>query len=63
MYWNILDLTEDTLIKPFFSKEDWDEINENFKRDVKLVKSNISNIVEYVFDEVEKVDKKICLLL
>ncbi|CAJ0767078.1 6889_t:CDS:10 [Entrophospora sp. SA101] len=45
-----------TLIKSFFSKEDWDEINESFKRDVKLIESNIPNIVEYFFDEVEKKD-------
>ncbi|CAH1768223.1 7765_t:CDS:2, partial [Entrophospora sp. SA101] len=51
---HVLDLTEDILIKSFFSKEDWDEINESFKRDVKLVESNMLNIVEYFFDEVKE---------
>ncbi|CAG8631288.1 7448_t:CDS:10, partial [Ambispora leptoticha] len=57
-YWNILDLTEDTPIKPFFSTEDWEEINESFKKEVKLVESDIPDVVEYFFDEVEKVSKK-----
>ncbi|CAG8641636.1 1775_t:CDS:10 [Paraglomus brasilianum] len=57
-YWNILDLTEDTQIKPFFSADDWEEINESFKKEVKLVESDIPDVVEYFFDEVEKVSKK-----
>nr|CAG8434309.1 6985_t:CDS:10 [Entrophospora candida] len=57
-YWNILDLTEDTKIKPFFSTDDWEEINESFKKEVKLVESDIPDVVEYFFDEVEKVSKK-----
>ncbi|CAG8640526.1 3494_t:CDS:2, partial [Diversispora eburnea] len=57
-YWNILDLTEDTQIKPFFSTDDWEEINESFKKEVKLVESDIPDVVEYFFDEVEKVSKK-----
>ncbi|CAG8633419.1 10031_t:CDS:10, partial [Diversispora eburnea] len=57
-YWNILDLTEDTQIKSFFSTDDWEEINESFKNDVKLDESDIPNVVEYFFDEVEKITKK-----
>ncbi|CAG8620088.1 11299_t:CDS:10, partial [Ambispora gerdemannii] len=57
-YWNILDLTEDTQIKPFFSTDDWEEINESFKKEVKLVESDIPNVVEYFFDEVEKMIEK-----
>ncbi|CAG8617776.1 8595_t:CDS:2, partial [Diversispora eburnea] len=57
-YWNILDLTEDTQIKSLFSTDDWEEINESFKKDVKLDESDIPNVVEYFFDEVEKITKK-----
>ncbi|RHZ82930.1 hypothetical protein Glove_103g166 [Diversispora epigaea] len=41
--------------KVLFSKKDWDEINESVKKDIKLVSSYISDIVEYFFNEVEKV--------
>ena len=54
-YWNILDLTEDSLIKSFFSTEDWKEITESFEEDVKLVESDISGVAIYFFNEVEKV--------
>ncbi|CAG8530336.1 6305_t:CDS:2, partial [Acaulospora colombiana] len=38
--------------------DDWEEINESFKKEVKLVQSDIPDVVEYFFDEVEKVSKK-----
>nr|CAG8666331.1 3735_t:CDS:10 [Entrophospora candida] len=60
-YWNILDLTEDTQIKFCFSTDDWEEINESFKKEVKLVESDIPDVVEYFFDEVEKVDERFIL--
>ena len=56
-YWNILDLTENTLIRSFFSTNDWKEIIEIFKRDVTLIKSDILDVIIYFFNEVEKVNK------
>lgn len=56
-YWNILDLTEDSLIRSFFSKNDWEEITESFEREVTLITSNIPDVVALFFNEVEKVGK------
>ncbi|CAI2181732.1 18928_t:CDS:2, partial [Funneliformis geosporum] len=56
-YWNILDLTEDSLIKSFFSTDDWKEITESFEKDVKLVESDIPDVAMYFFNEVEKITK------
>jgi hypothetical protein len=56
-YWNILDFTEDGLIRSFFSKNDWQEITESFEKKVTLIKSDIPDIVTYFFNEVEKVGK------
>ncbi|PKY18980.1 hypothetical protein RhiirB3_120407 [Rhizophagus irregularis] len=43
-YWNILDLTEDSLIKSFFSTEDWNEITKSFEDDVKLFESDVPDV-------------------
>lgn len=56
-YWNILDLTEDGLIRSFFSKNDWQEITESFEKEVTLIESDIPDVVTYFFNEVEKVGK------
>ena len=56
-YWNILDLTEDGLIRSFFSKNDWEEITESFEREVTLIESDIPDVVTFFFNEVEKVGK------
>ncbi|CAG8622451.1 6607_t:CDS:2 [Ambispora leptoticha] len=53
-YWNILDLTEDTLIRSLFSANDWEEITESFGRDVILIESDIPDVEIYFFNEVEK---------
>ncbi|CAG8478072.1 20299_t:CDS:2 [Cetraspora pellucida] len=45
-YWNILELTKDTQINHFFSTDDWEEINKSFKKEVKLVESDISDRVD-----------------
>ncbi|CAJ0865514.1 14396_t:CDS:10 [Entrophospora sp. SA101] len=47
-YWNILDLTEDTQIKPFFSTDDWEEINESFKKEIS--KKNDEYIINAIDD-------------
>ncbi|CAG8612045.1 18201_t:CDS:2, partial [Acaulospora morrowiae] len=44
-YWNIIDLTEDSMIKHFFSVDDWEEITESFKNDVTLIESDIPDVV------------------
>lgn len=60
-YWNIIDLTEDSLIKSIFSTNDWEEMTESFKRDVKLIESDIPDAAIYFFDELEKVCERFCL--
>ncbi|CAG8557775.1 2188_t:CDS:10 [Acaulospora morrowiae] len=57
-YWNILDLTENTQIKSLFSTNDWEEMVESFNNEVKLIESDFLDVVEYFFDEVEKITKK-----
>ncbi|CAG8657036.1 14875_t:CDS:10, partial [Funneliformis mosseae] len=57
-YWNILDLSDDSQVKSLFSKNDWEEMIGSFSNEVKLVESDISDVVVYFFDEVEKVTKK-----
>ncbi|CAG8650676.1 12011_t:CDS:2, partial [Funneliformis mosseae] len=57
-YWNILDLTEDGLIRSFFSKNDWEEITESFEREVTLIESDIPDVVTFFFNEVEKITKQ-----
>ncbi|RIA80406.1 hypothetical protein C1645_866873 [Glomus cerebriforme] len=57
-YWNILDLTEDSLIRSFFSKNDWEEITESFEREVTLIESDIPDVVTFFFNEVEKITKQ-----
>ncbi|CAG8601527.1 1821_t:CDS:10 [Ambispora leptoticha] len=57
-YWNILDLTENTQMKSLFSTNDWEEMVESFNNEVKLIESNFLDVVEYFFDEVEKITKK-----
>ncbi|CAB4400593.1 unnamed protein product [Rhizophagus irregularis] len=57
-YWNILDLTEDGLIRSFFSKNDWQEITESFEKEVTLIESDIPDVVTYFFNEVEKITKQ-----
>ena len=54
-YWNILDLTENTQMKSLFSTNDWEEMVESFNNEIKLIESNFLDVVEYFFDEVEKV--------
>ncbi|CAG8536563.1 10025_t:CDS:2 [Paraglomus occultum] len=56
-YWNILDLTENTQIKSLFSTNDWEEMVERFNNEVKLIESDFLDVVEYFFDEVEKIIK------
>ncbi|CAG8438116.1 6721_t:CDS:10 [Acaulospora morrowiae] len=57
-YWNILDLTENTQMKSLFSTNDWEEMVESFNNEVKLIESDLLDVVEYFFDEVEKITKK-----
>ncbi|CAG8623835.1 16720_t:CDS:10 [Gigaspora rosea] len=57
-YWNILDLTEDSQIKSLFSTEDWEEMLKSFNNEVKLIESDLLDVVEYFFDEVEKITKE-----
>ncbi|CAG8740619.1 25376_t:CDS:2, partial [Dentiscutata erythropus] len=57
-YWNILDLTENTQMKSLFSANDWKEMVESFNKEVKLIESDFLDVVEYFFDEVEKITKK-----
>ena len=59
-YWNILDLTEDTLIRPLFSANDWEEITKSFERDVTLIESDIPDVIVFFFNEVEKVVRFSC---
>ncbi|RUS28400.1 hypothetical protein BC938DRAFT_481929, partial [Jimgerdemannia flammicorona] len=54
-YWNILDLTGDCPeAKCLFSTEDWSEMVANFEEEVKLVESEVSDSMQYFFDELEK---------
>ncbi|RIA97193.1 hypothetical protein C1645_753167 [Glomus cerebriforme] len=57
-YWNILDLTENTQMKSLFSTNDWEEMVKSFNNEVKLIDSDFLDVVEYFFDEVEKITKK-----
>ncbi|CAG8641629.1 886_t:CDS:2, partial [Paraglomus occultum] len=57
-YWNILDLTEDTLIRPLFTANDWEEITESFEREVTLIESDIPDVMIHFFNEVEKITNK-----
>jgi len=41
--------------RSFFSTNDWSEIIESFAVDVKLNESDLPCVVQYFFDEVEKV--------
>lgn len=54
-YWNILDLTESSQIKSLFSMSEWEEMVESFNNEVKLIESDINGVVEYFFEEVDKV--------
>ncbi|CAB4480443.1 unnamed protein product [Rhizophagus irregularis] len=62
-YWNILDLTEDSLIKSFFSTEDWNEITKSFEDDVKLFESDVPDITknedENIIDAIDKLTSEI----
>ncbi|CAB4490775.1 unnamed protein product [Rhizophagus irregularis] len=57
-YWNILDLTESSQIKSLFSMSEWEEMVESFNNEVKLIESDINGVVEYFFEEVDKITKK-----
>ncbi|CAG8835269.1 36001_t:CDS:10, partial [Gigaspora margarita] len=57
-YWNILDLTENSQIKSLFSTNDWEEMIESFNNEVKLIESDLFDVIEYFFDEVEKITKE-----
>uniref|UniRef100_U9SK12 Uncharacterized protein n=1 Tax=Rhizophagus irregularis (strain DAOM 181602 / DAOM 197198 / MUCL 43194) TaxID=747089 RepID=U9SK12_RHIID len=56
-YWNILDLTESSQIKSLFSMSEWEEMVESFNNEVKLIESDINGVVEYFFEEVDKMIK------
>ncbi|RGB35424.1 hypothetical protein C1646_699625 [Rhizophagus diaphanus] len=57
-YWNILDLTESSQIKSLFSMSEWEEMVESFNNEVNLIESDINSVVEYFFEEVDKITKK-----
>ena len=42
-------------MKSLFSTNDWEEMVKSFNNEVKLIDSDFLDVVEYFFDEVEKV--------
>jgi hypothetical protein len=63
-YWNILDLTDDNPEpRALFSVEDWNDIVRDFQRDIRLVQSDIPDVVIQFFDEIEKVRKIVMFFL
>ncbi|RUP49739.1 hypothetical protein BC936DRAFT_141651 [Jimgerdemannia flammicorona] len=54
-YWGILDLTGDSITsKVLFIKEDWAEMVQSFRQEVKLSETLISDNVSCLFDKIDK---------
>ena len=63
VYWGILDLTGEHIeTRNLFTSSDWNEMQQNFDKEVKLVETTVPNIVYLLFDRINEVVKNFVVL-